>query len=140
MTSDFESQERKLTQNLEPACAVFDSAPAHFSFKFGINAQKLIYKSGGHTIFTFLAARSYIHSRTSFRSPMLNIPQLYLFSETDTIVSLPIVKAIVREQRAMGRDVSSHTWKDAIHVQLFRNDPQTYRAQVYTLLKKCNLI
>ena len=155
MTSDFESQERKLTRNLEPACAVFDSAPAHFSFKFGINAQKLIYKSGGHTIFTFLAAllsdayvvsrfgrqrRNEIHSRTSFRSPMLNIPQLYLFSETDTILSLPIVKAIVREQIAIGRDVSSHTWKDAIHVQLFRNDPQTYRAQVYTLLKKCKLI
>ena len=69
MTSDFESQERKLTQNLEPACAVFDSAPAHFSFKFGINAQKLIYKSGGHTIFTFLAALlSDAYRRQSLRS------------------------------------------------------------------------
>ena len=155
MTSDFESQERKLTRNLEPACAVFDSAPMYLSFKFGIKAQKLMYKSGGHTIFSFLAAllseayadslfgrqrRNEIHSRTSFRSPMLNIPQLYLFSETDTILSLPLVKAIVQEQRAIGRDVSSHTWKDGIHVQLFRNDPQTYRAQIYTLLKKCELI
>ena len=50
---------------------------------------------------------------------MLNIPQLYLFSETDSILLLPTVYRILQEQRAMGRDVSSHIWKDAIHVQLY---------------------
>ena len=155
ITSDFESPERKLTRNLEPACAVFDSAPAHFSIRAAFNGHKAIYNSGGYTNFSFLAAflkdiyvlirfgrqrRKEIHSRTSFQSPMLSIPQLYLFSEADVVLSLPIVKAIVQEQRAMGRDVSSPTWKDANHVELFRTDHQTYRAQVYTLLKKCNLI
>ena len=54
ITSDFESQERNLIQNLEPACAVFDSAPGTLSFKSGFYAQKLIYNSGGHTPFSFL--------------------------------------------------------------------------------------
>ena len=74
------------------------------------------------------------------RSPLLDIPQLYLYSKADTVATPSLVHKTIHEQQAMGRDVTLHCWEDSPHVRHYLTHPVNYEHHVHTLLKKCQLI
>ena len=153
MVADFESGERKLTRKLNPACIVFDSGPTAFTYETGMAAAKQMQMQGGYSYPTYLAAicvgitvnflvgkKRNAELDRMFQSPLFNVPQLYLHSELDAVVTPSRVQQVMQDQQDMGRDVSSHCWKDSQHVRLYLNDPETYEYHVHTLLRKCSLL
>ena len=151
--SDFESTDRKLTRKLNPACAVFDSGPVLVSYSRGIAALRLLYQQGAYNYPTYLTAvgtgipfnilfgkRRRAEMNQALRSPLLDVPQLYLYSEADTVATPSVVQKAMLDQQAMGRDVVSHCWKDSPHVRHYLTDPVIYEHHVHSLLKKCKLI
>lgn len=152
IVSDFESSERELTRKLNPACTVFDSGPTEFSYTAGMAAARLMRDQGGYNYPTYLAAiitgitvNALIgkHKRLELgkvlRSPLLDTPQLYLHSETDTVTPPSRVRKVMLDQQAIGREVSSYCWKDSQHVRHYLGDPDTYEHYIHALLKKCQL-
>lgn len=76
----------------------------------------------------------------ALRSPLLDIPQLYLHSEVDAVTPPSRVQKVMLDQQATGRAVSSHCWKESEHVCHYLADPVTYEHHIYTLLKKCLIL
>ena len=153
LVSDFESSTRELTGKLNPACAVFDSGPAPFTYEAGMAGARITYESGGFSLPVYLAAasggisvnavlgwRKRREMATWLRSPLLDVPQLYLHSEIDPVGKPSHVRKVMLDQQAMGREVHSHCWRDTQHVRHYFRDPDTYEHHVHLLLKKCQLI
>ena len=153
IAADFESSERELTRKLHPACVVFDSGPASFSYESGMAAARLMYEQGGYNYPTYLASvsceimlnavagrRKREERNRALRSPLLDIPQLYLYSEADTVWPPSLVQKVMLDQQAVGREVMSHCWKESQHVHHYLSDPVTYEQCVHTLLKRCQLL
>jgi hypothetical protein len=153
LVSDFESRERELTKKLNPACAVFDSGPYLFSYENGMVGAKIVYEKGGFSFPVYLATvcggtslnavigpRKRREMDTSLRSPLLDVPQLYLYSEIDPVTKPSHVRKVMLDQQAMGREVQSHCWQDTEHVRHYVRDPVTYEHHIHSLLKKCQLI
>lgn len=147
--SDFESTERKLTRKLNPSCVVFDSGPAQFTYDAGVAAARILYRSyptflaavcAGITVDAFVGKKKRAEWTGILQSPLLDIPQLYLYSEADTVARPSQVEKVMLDQQAMGREVSSHRWKEGQHVRHYVGDPDTYEHHVHTLLRKCQLI
>ena len=147
--SDFESTERKLTRKLNPTCVVFDSGPAQFTYDAGVAAAKILYRSypmflaavcAGVTVDTFVGRKKRAEWTGILQSPLLDIPQLYLYSEADTVARPSQVEKVMLDQQAMGREVTSHRWKESQHVRHYSGDPDTYEHHVHTLLKKCQIL
>lgn len=147
--SDFESRERKLTRKLNPTCIVFDSGPAQFTYDAGVAAARILYRNtpmfwaafcAGVTVDTFVGRKKREEWTRVLQSPLLDLPQLYLYSEADTVAPPSQVREVMRDQEAMGREVSSHCWKDSQHVRHYVGDPDSYEQHIHTLLKKCQLI
>jgi hypothetical protein len=147
--SDFESGERELTRKLNPACVVFDSGPSQFSYEAGMAGARLMREYGGYSYPTYFAAvcagiavnavigrQIREEMNAILRSPLLDIPQLYLYSEIDPVTRPSQVQKVMLDQQAMGREVSSHCWKDTPHVRHYLADPLTYEHHIHTLLKK----
>ena len=153
LVSDFESGERQLTGKLNPACVVFDSGPACFSYEDGMAGARIIYEKGGFSFPVYLASvcggislnavigpRKRREMNTLLRSPLLDVPQLYLHSEIDPVAKPSHVRKVMLDQQAMGRDVQSHCWQNLEHVHLYIGDPMTYEHHVHSLLRKCQII
>lgn len=153
MAADYETKDQKLMQKLVPTCAVFDSGPANFTYASGMAGAKLMRKQGGYSAATYLASISMgitinaligRHKRSELgrvlSSPLLDIPQLYLHTELDTVAPPAWVQEVMEGQRARGRDVVSYCWKDLEHVRLYLKDPETYEHHIHTLLRKCQLL
>lgn len=154
MVSYFESgSDCLLTRKMNISCAVFDSSPPFISYKSGLIAARLIYDQGGFTYPVYLAAASMgfmanvlighkkrIVLDTCLRSPLLDVPQLYLHSQVDQVATLSQVQKVILDQKAMGREVFSHCFKDSQHVRHYIEDPTTYEHHVHSLLKRCQLI
>lgn len=153
MAADYESKDQKLMHKLVPTCAVFDSGPANFSYSSGMAGAKLMRKQGGFSAATYLANISMgitvnaligRHKRSELgrvlSSSLLDVPQLYLHTELDTVVPPSWVQEVMEGQRARGRDVASYCWKDLEHVRLHLKDPENYEHQIHTLLRKCQLL
>ena len=153
MAADYESKDQKLMHKLIPTCAVFDSGPANFTYASGMAGAKLMRKQGGYSTATYLASISMgitvnaligRHKRNELSrvllSPLLDVPQLYLHTELDTVVPPSWIQEVMEGQRGRGRDAVSYCWKDLEHVRLYLKDPETYEHQIHTLLRKCQLL
>ncbi|CAI8014011.1 hypothetical protein GBAR_LOCUS8806 [Geodia barretti] len=153
LVSDFESRERELTKKLNPACAVFDSGPTLFTYENGMVGPKLMYEKGGFSLPVYLATvcggtslnavigpRKRREMDTFLRSPLLDVPQLYLYSEIDPVTKASRVRKVMLDQQAMGREVQSHCWQDTGHVRHYVGHPVTYEHHIHSLLKKCQLV
>lgn len=150
----FEKPSSVFHRKVKPVCVIFDSAPAQFSYESGTAAAKLMYQQGGMNFLTYRVATTtgiFVNKfcgekmRAELRhamqsSRLLDLPQLYLYSESDTVCPPSRVKAIIAEQREKGRDVSSHCWADSEHVRHFVNHPEEYKEQVVRFLKKHSVI
>ena len=136
-----------------PVCVMFDSGPADFSYESGTAAAKHMYDQGGFNLATYWMAKSLgimtekmvgtrkrDELRQALDSTLLDIPQLFLYSEADTVSRCPYVEGIIARQKSKGRNVISFCWKDSLHVRHFITHPEEYTEQVTAFLKKCSLI
>ena len=150
MARDYESPKRNFMQKLEPTCVVFDSSPAKFwdlKTSFPI-VKRAFHRSGLQTALSIYYAYFFYgwkrmieqQLQEGFKSRMLNIPQLHLFSEADTFLPMALVKETIAGQKKLGRNITTHIWRDADHVQLYKTDPVKYEHHVYHLLRECELM
>ena len=138
-----------LSTKIQPKCIVFDSGPTEFSYENGMRAAKLVYKQGGFNFLTYSASRIvgstinlFIGSRKrselvmALDSPLLNMPQLYLYSTADSVCSSERVERIMEEQREKGRSVESYSWGDSEHVRHLVEHPEQYEELLVGFLRK----
>lgn len=138
-----------LTTKIRPKCVIFDSGPTAFSYKSGTAAARLVYNQGGFNFLTYSASRLvgstinlFIGSRkrselaTALASPLLNIPQLYLYSTVDSVCDSEWVKKVMAEQREKGRTVEQYSWQDSEHVRHLAEHPEQYKELVVGFLRK----
>lgn len=139
----------KLADKLPIAGVVFDSGPVDFAYETGTAAAKLVYEQGRYNLPTYMAATSFGVAtdwmfgskkrqdlNTALKTTVLKVPQLYLYSEADTVMLPSRARQRIEAQVAMGRDVTSHCWKDSQHVRHFTDHPVEYQTQLATFLKK----
>ena len=134
---------------IKPRCIIFDSGPTRFSYESGMQAAKLLYQQGGFNYATYTASKLIggtvnilVGSRkrselsNALDSPLLAIPQLYLFSSADSVCRSEWVESVMVEQRRKGRTVESFMWKDSEHVRHLIQHPEDYERQVVQFLGK----
>jgi hypothetical protein len=138
-----------LASKIRPKCVIFDSGPTEFSYKNGTAAAKLVYKQGGFNFLTYSASmlvgtalslligsRKHSELVTALDSPLLNVPQLYLYSTADSVCSSERVERVMEEQREKGRSVESYSWRDSEHVRHMVEHPEQYEEILVQFLKK----
>lgn len=138
-----------LTTRIRPKCVIFDSGPSHFTYESGMAASRLVYKQGGFNFLTFSASRVVgiavnliIGSKkrselaTALDSPLLNVPQLYLYSNADSVCRHEWVEWVMEQQREKGRSVESYSWRDSEHVRHMAEHPEQYEELVVGFLRK----
>ena len=126
-----------------------DSGPTLFSYKSGTAAARLVYKQGGFNFLTYSAsrlvgstvnlligARKRSELATALDSPLLNMPQLYLYSTADSVCDSEWVERVMKEQREKGRSVESYTWQDSEHVRHLAEHPEQYEELLVGFLEK----
>ena len=138
-----------LNTKIKPSCIIFDSAPALFSHKSGMQAARLLYQQGGFNYLAYSASRliggtvnAFIGSRkrseltSALQSPLLAVPQLYLYSTADSVCRSEWVESVITGQREKGRETESFRWEDSEHVRHFIQHPDEYENQVVQFLEK----
>ena len=132
---------------------VFDSGPVSFSVRPGIAAAKLMRQQGGFGPLAYYASCTGgivvngvlgIIRRRSMRAMfdhpvMLQIPQLYLYSSSDSVALVEDIEDEMRLQVSRGVDVSSHCWHGSEHVRHFLEYPEEYTSQVNNFIHKLGL-
>lgn len=149
LCEEYSKSGSKLADKLPIAGVVFDSGPADFSYETGTAAARLVYKQGRYNFPTYVAATSFGIAtdwmfgskkrqdlNTALESTVLKVPQLYLYSEADTVMLPSRARQRIEAQVAMGRDVTSHCWKDSQHVRHFAAHPIEYQTQLTAFLKQ----
>lgn len=129
---------------LRPTGVVFDSGPAPYSRKAGLAASKLVYKQGGLNMLTYsvmnavgvftdltIGSRKRSSGEAALAHPqLLQMPQLYLYSEKDSVNPLERTRRVMEEQREKGRDVTGKCWTDTEHVRHLIEHPEEYTKQI----------
>lgn len=127
-----------------PAGVVFDSGPSEFSRRTGLAASKLVYKQGGFNAFTYplatttgilvdlaIGSRKRSEEEAALAHPqLLQVPQLYLYSEKDSVNPPDRARKVMEGQRARGREVTSKCWSDTEHVRHFSQHQEEYTKAV----------
>ena len=133
---------------------IFDSGPVSFNIGPGLAAAKLMRQQGGFGPLTYYASCtagvmvSVAVGRTRRKSMratldhpvMLQIPQLYLYSSSDSAVSAEDIEDEIKLQVNRGVDVSSHRWHGSEHVRHFLEYPEEYKSQVNKFMRKSGLL
>ena len=138
-----------LATRIRPRCVVFDSGPTQFSLQSGSEAAKLVYKQGGFNFVTyaasvlvgatvnlFIGAKKRSELQRALDSLLLDLPQLFLYSEADTVCRREWVERVMEEQRRKGREIESFHWEDSQHVRHLLQHPEEYERLVVDFVKK----
>lgn len=133
--------------NLRLAGVVFDSAPTPFTYKSGTAAALEDYKQGGASMVGYWATfavgvatealvgrKKQAIDAKAFASPVMDVPQLYLYSETDRITPSSHVEEVMERQREMGRQVRGMKWKESRHVKHLIDHPDDYKRELSDFL------
>ena len=137
-------------KNIELKGLVFDCGPALFSYESGTAAAKTLYKGGGMSTLSYLSANAVgitveklkgakIRRETeiALRTPVLSVPQLYLYSDSDPVVPPERVQRVMEEQRELGRPhVEGVLFEGAPHVRLALSQPDLYRNKIESFLAR----
>lgn len=134
---------------------IFDSGPVSFSIGPGLTAAKLMRRQGidvgllayyasctaGVMVNVAVGRTRRKSMRAMLDHPaMLQIPQLYLYSSSDSVVSAEDIEDEMKLQVNRGVDVSSHCWHGSEHVRHFLEYPEEYKSQVNTFMHKSGLL
>ena len=133
---------------------IFDSGPVSFSVRPGLAAAKLMRQQGGFGPLAYYATCttgimvSSVVGRTRRKSmremfdhlAMLQIPQLYLYSSSDSVALREDIEDEIRLQVSRGVDVSSHCWHATEHVRHFLEYPEEYTSQINQFMHKLHFI
>lgn len=138
------------TSHIQLKGFIIDSGPVEFSYKSGMSALKLsnfnflmYYAAGfcGTTANVLVGKRKRAELVKALKSPSLSsLPQLYLYSEADTVCPADRVRSIIEEQKELGRNVKGASWNDSKHVRHFMAYPEQYHLQIRSFLKAIKLI
>lgn len=138
------------TSHIQLKGFIIDSGPVEFSYKSGMSALKLsnfnflmYYVAGfcGTTANVLVGKRKRAELVKALKSPSLSLlPQLYLYSEADTVCPADRVRSIIEEQKELGRNVKGASWNDSKHVRHFMAYPEQYHLQIKSFLKAIKLI
>ena len=145
--------DRHATSKLLPAGVVFDSGPTWFSHQSGLAASKLMYKQGAyglatHVLLSTLGVLTNVAIGSKKRSELsrvlehpnfLALPQLYLYSESDSVCLPDRVQQVTEGQRGMGRQVTAHSWTDSEHVRHYPQHPEEYTLKIADFLATLDL-
>lgn len=133
---------------------VFDSGPVPFNQRAGLAAARLMKEQGGYGTLSYYTSCSVgiavnaIVGRVRRRSmravldhPLLHqVPQLYLYSSSDSVALVDEVEDEMRLQVSRGADVSSHRWNDSEHVKHFVEHPEEYTWQISNFVQKLRVV
>ena len=125
---------------LRLAGVVFDSGPVLFARKTGMVAAGQSYEQGGLNLAGYwgscaagivieamVGKKKRADEEKAFVSPVLDVPQLYLYSETDRVAARAHIEEVMDRQRKMGRLVRGVKWKDSKHVRHLIDHPDEYK-------------
>ena len=143
------SKPNGLYSKLTPTGVVFDSGPVRFSRKSGLAASKLLYQQGGLNLLTYslanvvgiltdltIGSKKRSELQESLDHPtFLQLPQLYLFSDRDSVCSAKLVQEVMEGQKVKGREVWSHCWDDTEHVKHFVQHPEEYGKKIMDFMR-----
>jgi len=125
---------------------IFDSAPTSYSHKTAVTAPKLIKQHSRLAYYTCTAMNVSANALTGWKRrrkmraaldhPIVKVPQLYLYSNVDTVTPKEEVEEEMERQASRGVDISSHQWNDSEHVRHLANHPDQYISQVQNFLNK----
>lgn len=144
---------KRETSKLLPAGVVFDSGPTLFSHREGMAASRLLYKLGNygfitHVLLSTLGFLTNVTIGSKKRSELsralehpsfLALPQLYLYSEGDSVCLPGRVQEVMEGQRAMGRQVSARGWTESEHVRHYPQHPEEYSQKIADFLATLDL-
>ena len=134
---------------------IFDSGPVSFSIGPGLAGAKLVRQQsvgvGALTYYTSCTTGVVISAvvgrtrRKSMRATlnhpvMLQVPHLYLYSSSDSVVSPEDIEDEMKLQVNRGVDVSSHRWHGSEHVRHFLEYPEEYKSQIDKFMHKSGLL
>lgn len=132
---------------------VLDSAPVSYRCRTGVASAKLLKQQGVYdrlSYYSFAAVnvsfavltgqRRRKNMRSALDHPIVKVPQLYLYSNADTVALKEDVEGEMERQACRGVDVSSHRWSDSAHVRHLANDPHQYASQVQNFLNKLSFM
>ena len=134
---------------------IFDSAPASYSARSGIAAARIIKQQGidvnplvyyasyaaGVTVTAIVGKTRRKSLRDVLDHPaMLQVPQLYLYSSSDSVIPMEYIEDEMRLQVSRGADVSSNCWHDSEHVRHFLKYPEEYTSQINKFMHKSGLL
>ena len=149
MCEEYSKAGSSQAMKLPIAGVVFDSGPTDFSYEAGTAAARIVYEQGRYNFPTYVAATTFgvvtdwmfgskkrKDLNAALESTVLKVPQLFLYSEADTVMRAYRARQRIEAQVAMGRDVTSYCWKDSQHVRHFADHPVEYQTQLAAFLKK----
>ena len=144
LMAEYDNPSSPLRTKFIPAGVVLDSGPINFSAQAGYQANKSMYDQGGYnyliytlvngySLFTDMAVGSRKRSELQAalkHTELLQMPQLYLYSENDLTCSAERVRGIMEGQRKMGRQVTGHCWTESEHVKHYVRHPEEYKQKI----------
>lgn len=136
--------------NLSLSGVVCECGPVQFSYKAGYAASKSMYEQGGFSLPTYLAANmagTVVNTlvgrkrrqqlSAALHSDMLaGVPQLFLYSQNDTVAPRDWVQSVIKEQEVLGREVETHCFAGGDHVRQLVTHPQEYRERLTAFLNR----
>ena len=134
---------------------IIDSGPVIFGISRGLAVAKLMRQQGvfGGPLAYYASCTtgimvSGVVGRTRRKSmrdmfdhlAMLQIPQLYLYSSSDSVALMEDIEDEMRLQISRGVDVSSHCWHGSEHVRHFLEYPEEYASQINQFMHKLRFV
>lgn len=127
---------------------VFDSGPPIFSKESGTEAARILRNRGvlsAPRYHTAVLAGNVVNAvvgrrRCEEREEMLQwktlsaVPQLYLYSATDTVCPPDVVRCVIQQQTELGASVRERMWSDTPHVGHFLRYPEVYRSEMHQFI------
>ena len=154
LLQEYTKTDSPFPSKLCPVGVVFDSGPSEFSRRSGLAASKLAYKQGGFNVFTYslantagtcidiaIGSKKRSEEEAALTHPhLLQVPQLYLYSEQDSVNPSERARMVMEGQRARGREITSKCWTDTEHVRHFSKHPEEYNYEIVNFLESLHNI
>ncbi|XP_076036928.1 transmembrane protein 53 [Oratosquilla oratoria] len=128
---------RKISSGIQ---AMYEVVPGPFYIKVVASFGVFLYLFGWmlvRVILGILTGRMPIMPPWSLVQDSSRVPQLFLYSKADHLVSSDDIDFFAQERQNMGVPVLCKCWLDTYHVQHYRKYPEEYSNTVFSFLTMC---